>query len=113
VLEVDGDVMLVYPIERRLPQSVLYQAPGNVQATRSGSTVRVSWDRVNMTEDDDRGYMIEANICQAGSYLFVVVATNNTSYEFTDEAGCPLASGGLLYTVEKHGYTDPVQIPWP
>ena len=113
VLEVDGNVMSVYTVERRLPKSVLYQPPSNVRATRSGSTVTVSWDRVNMTEDDDRGYMIEANICQGGNYLFVVVATNNTSYEFTDEAGCSLPSNGLLYTVEKHGYTDPVKIPWP
>jgi len=37
----------------------------------------------------------------------------DTTYTFTDEAGCAEASSGLLYTVEKHGYTDPVPIPWP
>jgi len=113
VLEVVGNVMLIYPTERKLPKSVLYQAPGNVQAVRNHTSVMVTWDRVNMTEDDDRGYMIEANVCQGGRYIFLVIATNNTFYEFTDEAGCSLPSNGLLYTVEKHGYTDPVAIPWP
>lgn len=113
VVEVEGNVMLIYPVERKLPVSVLYGPPDDVQAVRTGNTVRVTWDKVNMTEDDDRGYMIEAYVCQEGRYLFVVVATNNTFYEFTDEPGCPQPSGGLLYTVEKHGYTDPVKIPWP
>ena len=113
VVNIEGDVMLIYTTERKLPKSTLYGPPRNVQAVRNSSKVTVTWNRVNMTEDDDRGYMIEAFVCQEGRYLFVVVATNNTFYEFTDVAGCPLASSGLLYTVEKHGYTDPVQIPWP
>ncbi len=113
VMDVVGDVSLIYPVERKLPQSTLYGPPEGVQALRDGSQVTVSWNRVNMTEDDDRGYMIEAYVCQGGSYLFLVIATNDTSYVFTDESGCALASNGLLYTVEKHGYSDPVQIPWP
>jgi hypothetical protein len=66
-----------------------------------------------MTTDDDRGYMIEANICQNGNLIFVVVAIDGTSHTFTDESECSSDSGGKLYTVEKHGYTDPVSIPWP
>jgi hypothetical protein len=113
VLDVQGDVFTVYVTERKLPKSTLYGPPENVQAMREGDTVTITWDRVNMTEDDDRGYMIEAIICQGGAYFLTVVATDNTSYEFTDEAGCTQPSQGLLYTVEKHGYTDPVSIPWP
>lgn len=113
VVDIEGDVMLIYPTERKLPRSTLYGPPENVQAVRNGDKVTVSWERVNMTEDDDRGYMIEAFVCQDGKYLFVVVATDNTSYEFNDASGCALTSNGLLYTVEKHGYTDPVEIPWP
>ncbi len=113
VLDIQGDIFTVYVTERKLPQSTLYGPPDSVQATRDGDKVTVSWDAVRMTEDDDRGYMIEAYVCQGGAYLFVVVATDNTFYEFTDEAGCPFLSNGLLYTVEKHGYTDPVTIPWP
>jgi hypothetical protein len=33
-------------------------------------------------------------------------------YNFTDQPGCSQPSGGKLYTVEKHGYTDPVDIRW-
>ena len=113
VVDVQGDVMLVYPTERKLPKSTLYGPPDDVVAVRNGNSVTVSWDKVNMTEDDDRGYMIEAYVCQDQRYIFVVVATNNTFYEFADGPGCPQPSQGLLYTVEKHGYTDPVTIPWP
>jgi hypothetical protein len=113
VVEVQGDVFTVYVTERKLPKSTLYGPPTNVRAERNGDTVTVTWKRVAMTEDDDRGYMIEAYVCQDDVYLFLVVATDNNSYEFKDEPGCKRASRGLLYTVEKHGYTDPVSIPWP
>jgi hypothetical protein len=113
VADVKGDIFLIYPVERKLPVSTLYGPPTGVMATRQGDLVKITWNRVNMTEDDDRGYMIEAYICQEGRYIFMVIATNNTSYEFSDVKGCPVASSGLLYTVEKHGYTDPVPIPWP
>jgi hypothetical protein len=43
----------------------------------------------------------------------VAVNTDDNSYTFNDETGCSKSSGGKLYTVEKHGYTDPVEIPWP
>jgi hypothetical protein len=113
VADVQGDVMLVYPTERKLPVSTLYGPPDDVVAVRTGDSVRVSWDRVNMTEDDDRGYMIEAYVCQDERYIFVVVSTYDLFYEFADGPGCSQPSSGLLYTVEKHGYTDPVPIPWP
>jgi hypothetical protein len=57
--------------------------------------------------------MIEANVCQKGNLVWMVVQTNSTSYTFTDEKTCKEKSNGLLYTVEKHGYTDPIKIPWP
>jgi hypothetical protein len=66
-----------------------------------------------MTEDDDRGYLIEANVCQGGRIVFLAAQTDGTSYTLTDEAGCEGTSNGWLYAVEKHGYTDPVAIPWP
>ncbi len=113
VVEVTGDVMLLRVAPVRLPHSVLYGPPTGINAVRQGDTVTVSWKRVNMTEDDDRGYMIEANLCQGGYLVWTAVATMDTSYTFTDETGCSEPSNGLLYTVEKHGYTDPVPIPWP
>jgi len=113
VAEVSGDISLLPVVTTILPHSILYQAPDNVQAERSGDLVVVTWDPVWMTEDDDRGYLIEATICQNGSLIPIAVHTDEPRYEFTDEPGCSGASGGKLYTVEKHGYTDPVQIPWP
>jgi len=114
VAEVRGDIFSVVVVQRELPfATVLYDPPNNAQATRDGNTVRVTWNRVNMTEDDDRGYLIEATVCQEGHLLFLAVRTDDTFYEFTDETGCALPSNGLLYTVEKHGYTEPVEIPWP
>lgn len=114
VAEIKGDVFSVVVVQRQLPfATLLYDPPSNVRAIRDGNIVQVTWDRVNMTEDDDRGYLIEATICQEGHLIFVAVHTDNTFYEFTDEPGCPQPSNGLLYTVEKHGYTEPVEIPWP
>lgn len=113
VVDVVGNIFLVYPTERKLPQSELYGPPQILGAVREKDQVTITWKRVNMTEDDNRGYMIEATLCQDGSNLFTVIATEGTSYTFTDEAGCQNASKGLLYTVEKHGYSVPVEIPWP
>lgn len=114
VAEVKGDVFTVVVVQRELPFATeLYDPPSNVQAVRDGDKVRVTWNKVNMTEDDDRGYLIEATVCQDGHLIFMAVATYDTFYEFTDETGCSSDSNGLLYTVEKHGYTEPVKIPWP
>jgi hypothetical protein len=113
VMEVTGDVKALPVVTTQLPHSTLYGPPEEVEADRDGDQVTVVWSRVWMTEDDDRGYLIEATLCQGGGLVSVAVQTDDNSYTFTDEPGCGGASGGLLYTVEKHGYTDPVEIPWP
>ena len=113
VVELIGDISTLVVVQSKLPHSTLYEAPENVKAERDGDRVIVTWDPVWMTEDDYRGYLIEATICQGGGLVSVAVHTDETSYEFTDEQGCSGESGGKLYTVEKHGYTDPVSIPWP
>ncbi len=116
VVEVQGDTGRLVPQEPRLPVSVLYPPPANVRAVREGNQVRISWERVPMTEDDDRGYMLDIYVCQGGAYLWWPVSFKNqytTEYTVTDEAGCPAPSGGKLAAVEKHGYTEWVEIPWP
>ncbi|OGN91320.1 MAG: hypothetical protein A2Y88_10185 [Chloroflexi bacterium RBG_13_48_10] len=113
VVEIQGDIFTLRVASTRLPHSTLYGPPQDVTAVRDGESVTVSWQKVNMTEDDNRGYMIEANVCQNGNLIWMAVATMENFYTFTDETTCPEASNGLLYTVEKHGYTDPVPIPWP
>ena len=113
VVEIHGDIFTLRVAPVRLPYSTLYAPPQGVTVVRDGDSVTVSWQPVNMTEDDNRGYMIEANVCQNGNLIWMAVATMDTFYTFTDETICSQDSNGLLYTVEKHGYTDPVPIPWP
>lgn len=113
VVDFNADLAHVPVVQTRLPQSTLYGPPEEVAAQRNGDRVRVAWEKVWMTEDDFRGYLIEANVCQNGYLVSIAVQTDYPEYEFTDEPGCDAASSGLLYTVEKHGYTTPIKIPWP
>jgi hypothetical protein len=113
VVETRGDLSGVNVVQSRLPHSTLYGPPGDVESEREGDTVLISWERVWMTQDDDRGYLIEARVCQNGSIVWISAHTDENRYTLTDERGCSGESGGRLYTVEKHGYTDPVTIPWP
>ncbi|MFH1906723.1 MAG: hypothetical protein ABIL11_04965 [Chloroflexota bacterium] len=56
-------------------------------ATRQGDQVSVTWSLVDMTLDDDRGYMLDVFVCQNGAYLWWPVALSDkyqTSYTFTD-----------------------------
>lgn len=118
VVDVSGDVSTLQRIEPDLQRigSNMYGPPQNVQASRNGDEVTISWDQVDMTDDDDRGYFIEAFVCQGGAYLWWTFSYPNqyeTSYTVEDEAGCAAPSWGKLYTVEKHGFSQPVDIPWP
>lgn len=118
VVDVIGDISSIYYADigvERIP-STLYNSPQNVRATRDGDLVTIAWDQVPITADDDRGYLIEAWVCQSGAYIWWTVSFPDqytTSYTVKDEAGCPLPSSGKIYTVEKHGYTAPAIIPWP
>lgn len=113
VVEVVGDIFTVVEYDSPLPKSVLYGPPSKVSAERQGNNVIVSWSEVWMTDDDNRGYMIEAWVCQNNFLLPVAASTMGLSLTMYDEPGCGRPSSGVLYTVEKHGYTDPVKIPWP
>jgi hypothetical protein len=117
VIEVQGDLSNIVPAPPLyLPQSTLYGPIQRVAASRKGNEVIVQWAKVSMTEDDDRGYFIEGWFCQKGAYFWSAVAIPNqfvTTYTFTDESGCAFPSSAKIYVVEKHGYTDPVDIPWP
>jgi hypothetical protein len=74
VAEVTGDVFSVVVVERQLPFATeLYDPPDNVQATRDGDTVRVTWNRVDMTEDDDREPLIEGDGMPGRHLIFMAV----------------------------------------
>ncbi len=118
VVDVVGDVSTLKRVEPNLQSigSNQYGPPRNVSAVRDGDMVTISWDQMEMTKDKDRGYFIEAFVCQNTFYIwwtFSYPDQYTTSYTVEDEAGCASPSYGKLYTVEKHGYSDPVDIPWP
>jgi hypothetical protein len=118
VVDIVGDVSTVAYKELDLQSigSNMYGPPGNVTAVRDGSRVTISWNKVEMTLDDSRGYLLELFVCQDGNFLWWTDSypdQDSTSYTVKDEAGCTLPSSGKLYTVEKHGFSEPAIIPWP
>lgn len=118
VVDVVGDISSIAYTELHLQTigSNMYGPPGNLTAIRDGSRVTISWNKVEMTKDDDRGYLLELFVCQDGNYLWWTDSypdQDSTSYTVKDEAGCPQLSSGKLYTVEKHGFSEPAIIPWP
>lgn len=105
----------------------LYAPPKAVSANRVGNEVTIFWQPVWMTEDDYRGYLVEAWVCQGGKQVFQpvgYVTTYNDNQKMIadkgiiavvviDEPGCDVPSRVRLYTVEKHGYTSYRMVPWP
>lgn len=118
VVDVVGDISTVAYKELNLQSigSNMYGPPGNVTAVRDGNNVTISWNKVEMTLDDDRGYLLELFVCQDGFLYWWTDSypdQHSTSYTVRDEAGCNQPSSGNLYTVEKHGFSEPALIPWP
>ena len=118
VIDVVGDVKSVKLKGLNLQSigSNRYGPPRNVTAVRDGNNVTINWDKVEMTKDDDRGYLLELFVCQDTIYKWWTDSypdQDSTSYTVKDEAGCAQPSSGKLYTVEKHGFSNPAIIPWP
>jgi hypothetical protein len=118
IVDVVGDISTVAYKELNLQSigSNMYGPPQNVTAVRNGNEVTISWEQVNMTLDDDRGYLLELFVCQDTIYKWWTDSYPDqytTTYTIQDEAGCAQPSSGKLYTVEKHGFSNPAIIPWP
>ena len=118
VVDVVGDVSMIAYKELDLQSigSNQYGPPTGVTAIRNGNEVTISWNQVPMSKDKDRGYLLELFICQDTIYKWWTDSYPDqytTSYTVTDEAGCAQPSSGNLYTVEKHGFSEPAIIPWP
>ena len=118
VVDVTGDIndLLYKDLDLQSIGSNMYGPPPWVEAYREGDQVTISWAEVWMTEDDDRGYLIEAWVCQNGAYMWWTAGFENqyiTTYTVTDDGTCSQPSSGVIYTVEKHGFSLPLTIPWP
>jgi hypothetical protein len=118
VVDVTGDVSTVAYKELNLQSigSNQYGPPRGVTAVRDGNQVTISWEKVEMTKDKDRGYLLELFVCQDTFFLWWTDSypdQDSTSYTVKDEAGCAQPSSGKLYTVEKHGFSEAAIIPWP
>lgn len=118
VVDVVGDVSTIAYKELNLQSigSNMYGPPTGVTAVRNGNEVTISWNQVQMTKDKDRGYLLELFVCQDTFYKWWTDSypdQYSTSYTVRDEAGCAQPSSGKLYTVEKHGFSEPAIIPWP
>jgi hypothetical protein len=115
---VRGNIFDAPPYTARLPFSQLYHAPKAVEAWRDGNDVTVMWSSIWMTEDDYRGYLVEAWVCHGKQLYFAPVGYTgvnvaNPAVVIPDEPGCSELSGGRLYAAEKHGYTPWILISWP
>jgi hypothetical protein len=113
LLKLNGDVFSVQQRTTMLPLSDLYKPPTGAHANRSGSEVTISWNEVYMTEDDNRGYLIEARLCQSGQQVVTAVNPWVPLAVLHDEPGCSQPSSARLFTAEKHGYSQGVPVPWP
>ncbi len=121
-ITLQGDVALlepVYPGKVKLPPSSIWPEPQNVYTVRTadGSKVAIYWDEFILPDGELESpnsprFLLELWLCKEGKLTFTptFVWTNNLLVE--DEAGCSEPSGGVIYLVEKHGYTGPVEIKW-
>jgi len=113
VVDVEGDVFSVVEWMSPLPYTTFSGPPKNVQTARDSNQVTISWNALNVPDEDRRGFLIEATLCANGALYDGAYHTDMTQITLTDDQNCSGQSGGLLYGAEKHGYTKPVQIPWP
>ncbi|HZK61719.1 MAG TPA: hypothetical protein VFC41_06550 [Anaerovoracaceae bacterium] len=118
-MNVKGDINNVRPVppsEVILPQSPYYGPVSGVSAARDGDQVTISWNYLAISPGKDSlqfPYLIESWVCQDGNLRFLPVGSWQTSAIIIDQPGCNEPSHAHLYGVEKHGYTTPVEIPWP
>ena len=109
-----GDIKSVNVVETKLPKSGFVRLPEGVVANRDGDQVTVSWSHAHyIPKEDRRGYLLEFWLCENGAYFWTAYHTEKNDLTVIDQAGCLGPSSGLIYIAEKHGYSDPVAIPWP
>ncbi len=115
LVDFSADIHDLPQIRTLLPYTEFYWPVQNVRANRvgDGDEVMVNWDLIPMSLDDNRGYLIEAWICEAGQIRFTPLHYWTPPAIIRDEVGCMEPSSARIYTAEKHGYTEWVAIAWP
>jgi hypothetical protein len=111
-----ANVQPIDPLDVKLPMSPYYKPPTNYSARRDGSTVTVFWSQLVLRPGDDSlqiPYIVEAWVCRNGQIVFEPVGTRQLAVKIEDEPSCSTPSHARLIAAEKHGYTRPVNIPWP
>jgi hypothetical protein len=112
---------VVYPEKVDLPivPDRPWPPPQNVEATRLGDEVTISWDffDVPLGERESANsprYVLEVWLCQNGQVTFNPIPVyEGTKVSVIDQAGCAEPSHGRIVLAEKHGYVGPVEIKWP
>ena len=123
-VDLEGTVMTlepVYPAKVGPPIShnpLGYPAPKNVQATRSGNLVTVTWTGYLIPLGDREGensplYLVETWTCSNGKIVFSPHGLSRERFTISDDPGCSEPSHGRVFLSEKHGYIGPEEIPWP
>ncbi len=118
-MNIKGDLKDVQPIDPadvKLPMSPYYKPPTRYSARRDGNTVTVFWSQLVLRPGDDSEqlpYVVEAWVCKDGQIIFTPVGTRQLAVKIEDQPGCSSPSHARLVAAEKHGYTYPVEIPWP
>lgn len=109
-----GDPMRAPVVQTTLPKSGFVNPPTGVEASRDGNIVTIDWDPANyIPVEDRRGYLVELYVCQNGVYFWMAQQTDKEKFTVQDDQNCSQPSSGLLFIAEKHGYSEPVTIPWP
>jgi hypothetical protein len=116
LLNIKGEVMSLAPASLPLPHSPFYGPLTGANAQRSGDSVAISWSPLFLKAGDDSlqyPYLVEAWLCQDGQLMFTPIGSWVNIVTVQDESGCSEPSHARVYGVEKHGYTNWVEIPWP
>jgi hypothetical protein len=112
---------VIYPDKVELPilRDPRWPVPQNVEATRLGDEVAISWDFFDVPLGEREGpnsprYIVELWLCRDGQVTFNPIPVYDvTKVSVIDQAGCAEPSHGRVFLAEKHGYVGPVEIKWP
>ncbi len=113
VLDIYGDISDLVEYYPPLPFTTFIGPVAYAKAYRYGNEITFEWPSYYLSEDKNRGWLLELNLCQDGILYWVAIQTDKPTYQVIDEPGCEGESGGTVRIAEKHGYTDPTIIPWP